>query len=345
MKKPTAYVFLLSLAIFVSSCSKTKTTSLPSAVDEHLAWIPQSANAVAYLDAQSLRQSELGKAFEKDFSEGMAEMRKDRHFRRMLEAAGFDFEKDFHSVLAGFHGGVHDSTSAFALVATGNFDEQKIITTINAERDSLEEHYGEHEKPELITETYNGKTIYVVKERGEKAFYFPDAHTIAAGSKGWVQQIIDGNTVDRSIKQNAAVVELMNKLRFKDQCWLVANTVEVMERMAEEMGESRNFKGTRAVKAVQNVVFSAQVGERAELDGEAVCDNEENSRLLADAAKGALATAKLAVSDDREAVDMLNRIEIDMKGKSVEFAANLDKAFFDKLRERAGKHRKAIAMF
>lgn len=345
MKKPMTYVLLLSLAIFAAGCSKTKTTSLPSAVDQHLAWIPQAVNGVAYFDARSLRQSELGKALEKDFSEGMAEMRKDRHFRKMLEAAGFDFEKNFHSVLAGFHGGAHDSAKTFALVATGNFDEQKIIATINAERDSLEEHYGERERHELITETYNGKTIYVVKERGEKAFYFPDAHTLVAGGKDWVQAIIDGNTADRSVKQNAAVVELMNKIRFKDQCWFVANTAEVMERMAEEMGESRDFKGTRAVKAVQNVVFSGHVGEKAELYGEAVCDNEENSRLLADAAKGALATAKLAVSDDREAVDMLNRIDIDVKGKSVEFAANLDKAFFDKLREKAEKHRKAIAMF
>jgi hypothetical protein len=185
----------------------------------------------------------------------------------------------------------------------------------------------------------------VVKERGEKAFYFADAHTLVAGSKEWVQAIIDGKTADRSVKQNAAAVELMDKLRFKDQCWFVANTAEVMEKMAEELGESRDFKGTRAVKAVQNIVFSAHLGQKAELYGEAVCDNEENSRLLADAAKGALATAKLAVSDDREAVDMLNRIGINKKGKSVEFAANLDKAFFDKLREKTEKHGKAIAMF
>ena len=345
MKKQMLFGLISALAIMAAGCSKPQTTSLPSGVDQHLAWIPQMVNGVAYFDMQSLRQSELGKALEKDFGEEMAEMRKDRHFKKMLEAAGFDFEKDFHRVLAGFRGGAHDSASTFALVATGNFDEQKIIATINAERDSLEEHYGDRERHELITETYNGKAIYVIKERDEKAFYFPDAHTLVAGGKDWVQAVIDGKTADRSVKQNTAVVELINKLRFKDQCWLVANTAEVMERMAEEMGESRDFRGTRAVKAVQNVVFSAHVAERAELNGEAVCDNEENSRLLADAAKGALATAKLAVSDDREAVDMLNRIDIEMKGKSVEFAANLDKAFFDKLRERAGKHRKSIAMF
>jgi predicted DNA-binding ribbon-helix-helix protein len=61
--------------------------------------------------------------------------------------------------------------------------------------------------------------------------------------------------------------------------------------------------------------------------------------------KGALATAKLAVSDDRDAVDMLNRFDIALAGKAVKMSARLDKAFFDKLRERAEKHGKAVAMF
>jgi len=345
MKKSIGLVLILALAIMAAGCSKTKTTSLPAEIDQHLAWIPQAVNGVAYFDMQSLRQSELGKALEKDFSDKIAEMRQDRHFRKMLEEAGFDVEKDLRSVLIGFHGSGHDSSHTFALVAAGNFDEQKIINTIHTMRDSLEESHGEREKHELITETYNGKTIYVIKEHGEKAFHFADAHTFVAGSKDWVQAIIDGKTSEGSVKENAAITALMNKLRFKDQCWFVANTAEVMEEMAEELGENRQFKGTRAVKAVQGVAFSANVGQKAEIYGEALCDSEENSKLLVDAAKGALATAKLAVSDDREAVDMLNRIGIDMAGKSVKVEANLDKAFFDKLREKAEKQGKSMAMF
>jgi hypothetical protein len=343
MKKPIAFVMILSLAILAIGCSKTKTTSLPAEIDQRLALIPQGVNGVAYFDLQSLRQSELGKALAVDFHDKIAELRSDRQFKKMMEQTGFDFEKDLHSVLAGFHGGKHDSAQTFAIVATGNFDEQKIVNTMHAMRDSLKEY--EETKPELVTETYNGKTIYSIKARDEKAFYFADAHTLVAGNKDWVQSIIDGKTADHSVKQNAAIAALMNQLRFKDQCWFVANTAEVMEKAAEELSESRDFKGTRAVKAVQGIALSASVGQKAQVSGEAFCDSEENSKLLVDAAKGALATAKLAVSDDREAVDMLNRIAIDMDGKSVQFNANLDKAFFDKRRERADKHGKSMAMF
>jgi hypothetical protein len=85
MKKQMLFAVIFILAIMAAGCSKTKTTSLPSEVDQHLAWILQTVNGVAYCDMQSLRQSELGKAFEKDFGEKIAEMRKDRHFRKMLK--------------------------------------------------------------------------------------------------------------------------------------------------------------------------------------------------------------------------------------------------------------------
>ena len=124
---------------------------------------------------------------------------------------------------------------------------------------------------------------------------------------------------------------------------MIANTTKMAERISEELGAERGFQGTRAMKSLQGVLLSAQIEEQAKLYGEALCDNEENSRLLAQAAKGALATAKLSVSDDRDAVDMLNRIDVELKGKSVEMRADLDKAFFDKWLEKT-KHGRAVAI-
>lgn len=344
MKRRMAFVLLLALAIVAGGCSKPTITALPSSVDQHLAWIPQTVNGVAYCDVQSLRQSELGQALQKDWSDEIKRMREDRDYKEWLEKAGIDFEKDLHSVLAGFHGDRRDSASTFAAVITGNFDEQKIANTITAMRDSLRELHEEYKMSDFVTETYNGKTLYVVKKHGEKAFYIADAHTLVAGNKAWVQAIIDGKTAGESVKQNEALMALMNKLPYAEQCWLVANTAETMETLSEEFGARGEFKGTRAVKSLQSVALSANVGQKADLYGEAWCDNEDNSKLLAEAVKGALATAKLAVSDDREAVDMLNRIDVDQAGKSVKFSANLDKAFFDKMREKAEGRRKAVAM-
>lgn len=336
--------FLLAFGLLAVGCSGPASTSMSSAVKQHLAWIPQDVNSVAYFDVQSLRQSELGKSLEKDFDNKISRWRDDRDYKKFLDKTGFDVEKDLHNVLLGFAAEEHsrEASRHFAVIATGNFDEQKIITAIKTARDSMDFH---HDDSELTSETYNGKTIYVIKEDGEKACYFADTHTLVAGSKEWIQAIIDGKSAEQSVQKNATISGLLGKLRYQEQCWFVANTATMMEKVADELGESGNFRGTRAVKAVQNIVFSAQVGSQAALYGEALCDSDDNSNLLTEAMKGALATAKLAVSDDRDAVDMLNRVEVDQSGKAVKVAARLDKAFFDKMRERIEKGGPAVALF
>ena len=342
MKKSIFFVLLPAFALFVAGCSRSTSTSMSPAVEKHLAWIPQEANSVAYFDVQSLRQSELGKSLEKDFDDKISRWRDDEDYKEFLEKSDFDIEKDLHRVLMGFNGEREKDSRDFAVIATGNFDEQKIIDAIKTADDSTEYRHRRHE---FATETYNGKTIHIVKEDGEKACYFADANTLVAGSKEWIQAVIDGNSANKSVQKNSAVTALLGKLRYKDQCWFVANTTAMMEKVAEELGEGGDFKGTRAVKAVQNIVFSANVGSKADVYGEALCDSEDNSQLLTEAMKGALATAKLAVSDDRDAVDMLNRVDVDQAGKAVKMSASLDKAFFDKMRERAEKHGKAVALF
>lgn len=342
MKRVFSLCLLMLLAMLAASCSRTGSTSMSSTVEQHLAWIPQEVNSVAYFDVQSLRQSELGKSLEKDFDHKISRWRDDEDYKKFLDKTGFDVEKDLHNVLMGFDADHREASQHFAVIATGNFDEQKIIEAIKAARDSMDFH---HHQSELASETYNGKTIYVVKEEGEKACYFADAHTLVAGSKEWVQAVIDGKSADHSVQKNAVITELLGKLRYKAQCWFVANTTMMMAKVADELGESDSFKGTRAVKAVQNIVFSAQVANKADLYGEALCDSDDNSQLLTEAVKGALATAKLAVSDDREAVDMLNRVDIDQAGKVVKMSASLDKAFFEKMRERVDKSGHAVALF
>ena len=342
MKKNVSLFLLMLFAVLVAGCARTSSTAMSPTVAQHLAWIPQEVNSVAYFDLQSLQQSELGKSLEKDFDHKISRWRDDEDYREFLDKTGFDVEKDLHNVLMGFEADNREVSRHFAVIATGNFDEQKIIEAIKTARDSMDFH---HRQSELASETYNGKTIYIVKDDGEKACYFADAHTLVAGSREWIQTVIDGKSADKSVQKNAAIAELLGKLRYKEQCWFVANTAMMMEKVADELGESGAFKGTRAVKAVQNVVFSAKVGNQADLYGEALCDSDDNSQLLTEAMKGALATAKLAVSDDREAVDMLNRVDVNQAGKAVKMSASLDKAFFDKMRERVEKGGNAVALF
>jgi hypothetical protein len=335
------YFLIALLLVMAAGCSRPITTPLPTDVDQHLAWIPQAVDGLAYFDLQSLRQSELGEELQRDWRDKITRLKEERGYREFLQMTGFDIEKDLQYALAGFNGAENDDEMNEAtIVAAGNFDEQKIISAM----DSLREARHRDQKPAFFAETYGGKTIYVTTKDSANALYFANAHTVLFGKKSWVQKVIDGKAAGESVKQNQNMTALLQRLPYKDQCWMIANTAEMAERVAEELGEHRDFKGTRTIKALEGVIFSAWVGEKARLYGEALCDNEENSKLLADAAKGALATAKLSVSDDREAVDMLNRIGIELKGRTVQVAADLDKAFFEKIREQAEKRGNVVAI-
>jgi hypothetical protein len=338
MKRIIAVLLVIGLAMFVAGCSRPAATSLPAAVDQRLEWIPKTAEGLVYLDLESLRASALAKELEEDWGERMRQWREDAEYRQFMEMTGFDIERDLQQILAGVENDEHESMGSPTVIATGNFDEQKIISAL----DSLRDVRHEHKRPAFFSETYGGKTIYV-SDDSAKALYFVDAHTVLFGKKAWVQSVIDGKTAGESVKQNEAMMALLQQAPFKNQCWMVANTTKMAERISEELGPEGGFKGTRAMKSLQGVLFSAQIEAQAKLYGKALCDNEENSRLLAEAAKGALATAKLSVSDDRDAVDMLSGIDIALKGKSVEMRANLDKAFFDKWLEKV-KHGKAVAI-
>ncbi|MDZ7343136.1 MAG: hypothetical protein ONA90_01340 [candidate division KSB1 bacterium] len=338
MKRIIAASLMIVLAMLSAGCSRPVATSLPAAVDQHLEWIPRTAEGVIYVDLKSLRASALAKELEKDWGERMKPWREETDYRQFMEKAGFDIEKDLEQILVGMENGDHESMHSPTVIATGNFDEQKIISAL----DALREARREKGKPVFFSAAYGGKTISVTDDSA-KAFYFADAHTVVFGKKAWVQSVIDGKTAGESVKHNEEVMALLQKLPFKNQCWMIANTTKLAERLSEELGAEGGFRGTRAMKSLQGVLFSAQVEEKAKLFGEALCDNEGNSRLLAEAAKGALATAKLAVSEDREAVDMLNRIKVELKGKSVEMRTDLDSAFFNKWLEKT-KHRKAVAI-
>ena len=74
-----------------------------------------------------------------------------------------------------------------------------------------------------------------------------------------------------------------------------------------------------------------KVGQDLQFAGEGEFADAENAELFHDAVKGALAAAKLSMSGDREAVDVLNKIEIKIKGSRVVVNSQINKADVDKL--------------
>jgi len=336
--------FLLSafVTLALAACSKGGKTTLSSTLQEDLAKLPQDVQSVFYADVQSLQNSELGKECRKMFDSAMAHREHhDEDYKKIMEATGFDPEKDLHSILVAMQAGLDengDSTehmdgAAFAIIK-GNFDESKIVAHIQAK----EQEKGKHE---LVIESYNGKTLYT-GPREKFAAYFANVNTVIAGKQDWVKMVIDNQLEGKGLTSNSGMMGLISQLPHKEQLWAVGMPGKLMERMAAELSKHEDFKGGHALRSLQSGMLSARVNAEADIWATAKCSTEEASRLMADAIKGALAMAKLAVSDDREMVDMLNRFEIEATGAEVNFTGKVDKAFIEKLKEKQAEKRMAL---
>jgi hypothetical protein len=278
-----------------------------------------------------LKNSELGKEIHQHMDSTMGRHHRDEDYKEFMEATGLDLEKDLESVLVGLQADLYHSDSsrhmdgaAYAVVK-GNFDENKIIAYIQ-EKEKKESRTG------LTISDYNGKKIYS-GPRGKESAYFADGNTVIIGTEAWVKQVID-NKLESNLTENAEMMKLIGDLPHKEQLWAVGIPGNIMDRVATELSRHENFKAGHTLRSLKSGMLSAQVNATADIWASATCTTAEDSRLMSEALKGVMAMAKLAVSDDRELVDMLNRFEIESKGTEVHFSGKLDKAFLEKLRQR-----------
>lgn len=339
MRSIRSLLFLAAATLLLAACARDSQTALPSAVREDLAKLPQDLQTVFYADVRSLLNSELGKEFQKQFNGGLQMHSTGEEYKRFIEATGFDPREDLHSVLIGMQAHVDAAAdtarpepfhsdlqgTAFAILK-GNFDESKIVSHIQAKE-------RETGKQELVVATYNGNTIYTGR-RGKYAAYFAEANTLIVGAPDWVKALIDNKLDGENLPANAALMQLIDQLPYRHQLWAVGMPSDLTQRLATELSKHADFRGGHALRTLQSGQLAARVETVANLRAAARCDSEEDSQLMADALKGVLAMAKLAVSDDREFVDMLNRFEIAAKGREVHLAAKIDRAFLDKMKDK-----------
>jgi hypothetical protein len=214
---------------------------------------------------------------------------------------------------------------AFAVIK-GDFDENKIVAFV-------QEKERKEGRTDLKVTDYSGKKIYS-GPRGKQSAYFANANTVIVGSEEWLKNVIDNKLDGNNLSSNTDLMKLIGQLPHKDQLWAVGMPGNLMDRMASELSKHENFKAGHTLRSLKSGMVSAQVNAAAEVWASATCTTEEDCRLMSEALKGALAMAKLAVSDDRELVDMLNGFEIEAKGTELHVTGKIDKVFLEKLKER-----------
>jgi len=320
-------IFIL-LLIFIS-CADETAEPLSNAMKREVAFLPQNANMIGYINFEQIKHSSF---YELVMDSSRRDPFHSEEYLKFLEITGFDFEKDISELYfaACLDSGEDNLQGLF--VAHGRFDEERLINYLR-----------DHDKKnELVEEVYLSHTIYHL-DKEQMTFSFFDSTTVVGGDRRHITTWLDSYNSTIQNEQHPLLQNIKN-LKYKNGIWFTMTAEPLIRRMKRnEIGEK-----IQGLKNIKQGGFAFDFSDQLNLYANCECTDSEKAGLLKDAIAGFIATAKLSRSDERDAVDILNKIDVQHKGKFVTVKFKMTKEEFEKLIEKkktiAGKYKRKTGL-
>jgi hypothetical protein len=314
-----SFLLLLAVLLFVWQCDTARKESLSKSMVEELALLPQSSAGIGHINIQNLRESPFYEMMQNNFSRTPFHS---QEYQEFMNATGIDLRKDIQEIYFSISPRKADEKAEFLAVVKGAFNPEKIMDFIS----------GQEEYSEIVQENYQGQPFYCIPE-DQLAFSFVEQSRLILGKEGMVKAWLDENS---SGSKNSLLPEWekqISSLKYKSGAWFTLDATMFAEAFSEELDRQR----MPALEALQDFNFSMKADQKLWFSGIGNFSDNEKAKLFQEALKGLIAAAKLSVSDDREAVDVLNKMRIKVKGKSVLLDFKLNKEDIDHLRAHRDK--------
>jgi hypothetical protein len=311
------------MVAFLACQSNTETAEMSRKVVQALTLMPEQTNLLVYVNVASLQESQFGQEVRHQIDAGITD-KENQDYREVMEATGLDVEKDVSEV---WLAGIADSdneTKGGALVR-GTFDRGRITDYLN-------------KNPEKFHRSaYKGHTLYVLGSADDnKALLLYDDETILTGDNAWLNLVLDNQDQKAAnVLQNTVMAQCIDALPYKNHLWAVLNLKELSGKWAEKIRDQGNvFKGSKSVENMETIVFATRLNQSADVYIQGTFKTAEEAEMLGDMLKGFKSMAKLMVSDDKDAIDMLNEIDIRAEGRELRITTELQRDFIEKVQQK-----------
>lgn len=328
MKMRTTFVAPFCVFILFTACtgeqSQKEERRTSVSVADDLTLIPSETNILFYINFENLKKSPLGEELSKELELRIKEEGEDYDYLEFVEETGLDIKRDIYELWLAIAAS-EDSEEDGGILVSGKFNRDNIIDYLKREK-----------RHEFQESSYKNFKIYALDHHNDAGMFFLNEETLAIGKDHWLRTIIDQSiSRESSILNNLAMTELMDKVQNKDQFWGVMNLKGLTRKWADEIRKrGSGFKGTQSLENMKWIIFHTQVDQKAKVVLEGNFSTTEEAQLLTDMLNGFKAMAKFSVSDDKEAVDMLNEIKISSKGSIINVTANVDREFLEKMEKK-----------
>jgi len=287
-------IVIISVIIFIQ-CGRERPESISEEMKTDMQLLPGSGIGLAYLNLEHLRSSTLYKdLLGDDLKKGL----NNSIYRRFAEKTGFDIQEDLNQVYMVMLSGQELSEESGFILAKGSFDAAK-LNSFMEEQESDDE---------TLQNTYKEWSIFSFDD-GKFSFVIADASTILAGKETMIRQTLDNLKNGSAATASAHWEDFVKPVQYKTDMFITLSTTEIME-ILDKSNPNFGHKALGSIKSIQEFNFSAKLEDDIQVTGTGQFADDEKASLFFDAFKGALATLKLSTSEDRNLIDILNKVKL-----------------------------------
>jgi hypothetical protein len=321
MKLFLKYFLVLFISVlFIWQCGTERPDPITAEMKKDLDLLPSSGLGLAYINLEHMRDSD----FYKEFIDQHMEDKLDHSiYKQFKEKTGFDIQQDLHQMYIVLLSGEKLSEENGLFLAKGSFDKNKLDLFIE-----------EYEVDDVVrVKTNENWSIYRIED-GKICFAIADENTFIAGKEGLLLKMLNkfktGDPKDNGVYWE----KLIKPVQYKNDMFVSINTSEILDSFEKTEDFLRNNKEMSSVKSIEKLNLSVRLQHDIFLSGSGRFKDSEKARLFLDAFKGALATLKLSVSEDREVIDILNRVKLEQNKESIRLDFNISPADIKKIKEK-----------
>jgi len=325
MKRISLFAILILMGIILWRCDQERVEPLSSEMVEELTLLPSTSTGIGYINIVSLRES--------PFFSMLKERWENRHFhsdeyQEFMKATGLDLRKDINEIYLGLVTNKMKDEPSVLMLIHGNFNQDKIMDYISQQ----------DEDHNIEKETIEDFVLYVIN-KDEVAFSFVSDKRVVLGNASLMRDWLEKYKQRQKTQIQPELLRCIQQLKYKSGVWFIFNAEEVIQKMMEEIEKHPEGSRFSGLKNIRDVNFSMRANDQLRFSGLGNFSDSENAELFRDAVKGFIATMKLSMSEDRGAVDVLNKITVKVRNNQVLMDFEMNQEDIEKLK----KHKPKIA--
>ncbi len=268
---------------------KAEAAMLPSAAT----WLPASSDLVAYIDLVSILSSPIREEWESSRPGGFEEVEKFR------EATGMDPWTDFHALSFSTTTSTKGETQDWGLVLVGDFDPEKLLSSIE-ERQNLERgHY-------LDTELFTFRNETAEKSEEPVVLAFPEPTTALFGTTQQVEAMLDVGAGRKASAVEGPLAHWIEQIPLDDTFWCAGSAEGHLSRVLDQ-----GHGATPNIPPLQSFAISGTLDSYFSMNARGEASDPEAAQKLTDVLRGFIALGSLQQQDRPELQAILDSISIE----------------------------------